>query len=182
MSDTIENKAVKLSDLTSVTQLIKDYTDEKDTNKVDKIEGKSLLDDTEIERLKGVNNYDDTEVKENIAEVKDSVANLSSQIDEIRSKIITNISAVEGNLQLTTDSYQVVSLSSDTTLVLPNVTKPLDIIIEIKPSADITLTYPSNVRWQGDKPSIISSNIYEIYLGFDGTDWIGGWIVYEPVS
>ena len=83
MSDTIENKAVKLSDLTSVTQLIKDYTDEKDTNKVDKIEGKSLLDDTEIERLKGVNNYDDTEVKTNIAEVKDSVANLSSQIDEI---------------------------------------------------------------------------------------------------
>lgn len=83
MSDTIENKAVKLSDLTSVTQLIKDYTDEKDTNKVDKIEGKSLLDDTEIERLKGVNNYDDTEVKENIAEVKTDVTKLSSQIDEI---------------------------------------------------------------------------------------------------
>ena len=82
MSDTIENKAVKLSDLTSVTQLIKDYTDEKDTNKVDKIEGKSLLDDTEIERLKSVNNYDDTEVKTNIAEVKTEVTKLSSQIDE----------------------------------------------------------------------------------------------------
>lgn len=86
MSDTIENKAVKLSDLTSVTQLIKDYTDEKDTNKVDKIEGKSLLDDTEIERLKGVNNYDDTEVKENIAEVKTDVTKLSSQIDEKANK------------------------------------------------------------------------------------------------
>lgn len=108
--------------------------------------------------------------------------NLNATIDYSRSKIVTNISAVEGNLQLTTDSYQVASLSSNTTLVLPNATKPLDIIIEIKPSADITLTYPDGVKWQGDEPSIISTNIYEIYLGFDGADWIGGWIVYEPVS
>ena len=101
MSDTIENKAVKLSDLTSVTQLIKDYTDEKDTNKVDKIEGKSLLDDTEIERLKGVNNYDDTEVKENIAEVKTDVTKLSSQIDEnvnlINARMDTFTTLAEGS-------------------------------------------------------------------------------------
>ena len=108
--------------------------------------------------------------------------NLNATIDYSRSKIVTNISAVEGNLQLTTDSYQVATLSSNTTLVLPNVTKPIDIIVEIKPSTDITLTYPSNVKWQGDEPSILSTNIYEIYLGFDGTDWIGGWIVYEPIS
>ena len=81
-------------------------------------------------------------------------------------------------MQLTTDSYQVFSLRSDTTLVLPNVTKPLDIIIEIKQSADITLTYPDGVKWQGDEPSIISTNIYEIYLGFD---WSGGWFTYEPM-
>ncbi len=108
--------------------------------------------------------------------------NLNGAIDYSRSKIVTNISPVEGNLQLTTDSYQVATLSSNTTLVLPNATKHIDIIVEIKPSTDITLAYPSNVRWQGDEPSIISSNIYEIYLGFDGTDWIGGWIVYEPIS
>lgn len=111
-----------------------------------------------------------------------NAANLNGAIDYSRSKIVTNISAVEGNLQLTTDSYQVANLSSNTTLVLPNATKPLDIIIEIKPSADITLTYPDGVKWQGDEPSIISGNIYEIYLGFDGTDWIGGWITYEPIS
>ena len=108
--------------------------------------------------------------------------NLNGAIDYSRSKIVTNISPVEGNLQLTTDSYQVATLSSNTTLVLPNATKPIDIIVEIKPNTDITLAYPSNVRWQGDEPSIISSNIYEIYLGFDGTDWIGGWVVYEPIS
>lgn len=126
--------------------------------------------------------YDDTEVRNQISSLQSSIEQVSLQINEIRSKIVTNISAVEGNLQLTTDSYQVVSLSSDTTLVLPNVTKPLDIIIEIKPSADITLTYPDGVKWQGDEPSIISTNIYEIYLGFDGTDWIGGWVTYEPIS
>ena len=108
--------------------------------------------------------------------------NLNGAIDYSRSKIVTNISAVEGNLQLTTDSYQIAKLSSNTTLVLPNVTKPLDIIIEIKPNANIALTYPSNVKWQGDEPTIISGNIYEIYLGFDGADWIGGWIVYEHIS
>lgn len=108
--------------------------------------------------------------------------NLNGAIDYSRSKIVTNISPVEGNLQLTTGSYQVATLSSNTTLVLPNATKPIDIIVEIKPSTDIILTYPSNVKWQGDEPSIISSNIYEIYLGFDGADWIGGWVVYEPIS
>ena len=107
---------------------------------------------------------------------------MNGAIDYSRSKIVTNISVVEEKLQLTTDSYQVAKLSSNTTLVLPNATKPLDIIIEIKPNANITLTYPSNVKWQGDEPSILSTNIYEIYLGFDGTDWIGGWIVYEPIS
>lgn len=105
--------------------------------------------------------------------------NLNGAIDYSRSKIVTNISVVEGKLQLTTDSYQVATLNSNTTLALPNVTKPLDIVVEIKPSANITLTYPSGVKWQGDEPTIISGNIYEIYFGFDGTDWIGGWITYE---
>ena len=119
-------------------------------------------------------------VKDKTDAIEKDILQVSSQIDEIRSKIVTNISAVEGSLQLTTDSYQVATLSSNTTLVLPNVRKPIDIVVEIKPSANITLTYPNNVKWQGDEPSIISSNIYEIYLGFDGADWIGGWITYEP--
>lgn len=144
--------------------------------------GKVTYDDTEVRnQISSLQSGMENTGKE-IAQIKAGIEQVSLQINEIRSKIITNISAVEGNLQLTTDSYQVVSLSSDTTLVLPNVTKPLDIIIEIKPSADITLTYPDGVKWQGDEPSIISTNIYEIYLGFDGIDWIGGWVTYEPIS
>ena len=36
------------------------------SNKVDKVDGKSLVSDTEIERLKNVDNYDDTAIKESI--------------------------------------------------------------------------------------------------------------------
>jgi lysophospholipase L1-like esterase len=40
-------------------------------NKVDKVKGKSLIDDTEIERLKTVSNYDDTEIKNTLKEKAD---------------------------------------------------------------------------------------------------------------
>lgn len=42
--------------------------------KVDKVEGKSLVDDAEIARLSGVTNYDDTEVKAAIALKQDKLA------------------------------------------------------------------------------------------------------------
>lgn len=42
-------------------------------NKVDKIEGKSLIDDTEIERLAKVINYDDTEIKSQIDSKADKI-------------------------------------------------------------------------------------------------------------
>ena len=43
--------------------------------KVDKVEGKSLISDTEIDRLKNVTNYDDTNVKKDIADIKTSLGN-----------------------------------------------------------------------------------------------------------
>lgn len=44
------------------------------TGKVDKVEGKSLVDDTEIARLASVSNYDDAEVKADIASIKSDYA------------------------------------------------------------------------------------------------------------
>ena len=44
------------------------------TAKVDKVEGKSLVDDTEIARLASVSNYDDAEVKADIASIKSDYA------------------------------------------------------------------------------------------------------------
>ena len=43
--------------------------------KVDKVDGKSLISDTEIDRLKNVINYDDTDVKKDIADIKTSLNN-----------------------------------------------------------------------------------------------------------
>ena len=44
------------------------------TGKVDKVAGKSLVDDTEIARLASVSNYDDAEVKADIASIKSDYA------------------------------------------------------------------------------------------------------------
>lgn len=44
--------------------------------KVDKVEGKSLVDDTEIARLKTVTNYDDTEVKADIEAIETAIAGI----------------------------------------------------------------------------------------------------------
>lgn len=54
--------------------------------KVDKVEGYSLVADTEIERLAGVHNYDDTKVKEDISKKADSVTmvtELGKKVDKV---------------------------------------------------------------------------------------------------
>ena len=53
--------------------------------KVDKVNGKSLIDDTEIERLKNVDNYDDTEILNSLSSITDGINDLekieSSEIE-----------------------------------------------------------------------------------------------------
>ena len=46
------------------------------SDKVDKVEGKSLVDDTEITRLKNVKNYDDTAVKKDITTIQGKIETL----------------------------------------------------------------------------------------------------------
>ena len=52
----------------------KEYADAELAKKVDAVEGKSLIDDSEIARLKEVDNYDDTQVKADIAKKADTEA------------------------------------------------------------------------------------------------------------
>ena len=64
----------------------KTYTDEELAKKVDKVEGKSLIADSEIARLANVTNYDDTKVKEDIAKKADSVTmttELGKKVDKV---------------------------------------------------------------------------------------------------
>ena len=71
--------------------------------KVDKIAGKSLVDDTEIERLKNVKNYDDTEIKQDLDEInqeldnkaeKNDIPDISGKQDKLVSG--TNIKTING--------------------------------------------------------------------------------------
>ena len=61
------------------------------TNKVDKVAGKSLVDDKEIERLKNVTNYDDTEIKQDLTEI-------NQELDNKQDTLVsgTNIKTING--------------------------------------------------------------------------------------
>ena len=80
-------------------------------NKVDKVEGKSLIDDSEIARLATVTNYDDTAINEQIEELNSSKLDVETynsdktnfatieQLNEKQNVLIsgTNIKTINGN-------------------------------------------------------------------------------------
>lgn len=62
-------------------------------NKVDKVAGKSLIDDTEITRLASVENYDDTVIKADIAKKADATAMtaaLEGKVDKVEGKVLSS--------------------------------------------------------------------------------------------
>lgn len=62
-------------------------------NKVDKVAGKSLIDDTEITRLASVENYDDTAIKADIAKKADATAMstaLEGKVDKVEGKVLSS--------------------------------------------------------------------------------------------
>lgn len=64
----------------------KEYTDAELAKKVDKVEGKSLIADSEIARLANVTNYDDTQVKADIAKKADTATmttELGKKVDKV---------------------------------------------------------------------------------------------------
>lgn len=61
--------------------------------KVDKVPGKSLIDDTEITRLASVKNYDDTAIKADIAKKADATAMstaLEGKVDKVAGKVLSS--------------------------------------------------------------------------------------------
>lgn len=70
----------------------KDLTTELN-KKVDKVPGKSLIDDTEITRLASVENYDDTVIKADIAKKADATAMstaLEGKVDKVEGKVLSS--------------------------------------------------------------------------------------------
>lgn len=91
-----------------------------DTNKVDKVTGKSLISDAEIKRLANVDNYDDTALKADIATNETNISNANTQIADIYNrcgggknlfKTPTNVSSVYRNLTFSWDSDGVLTVT-----------------------------------------------------------------------
>ncbi len=83
---TSNNAALAGVKATAEAAATKVYTDEELAKKVDKVEGKSLISDSEIARLAGVTNYDDTTVKADIAKKADAVTmttELGKKVDKV---------------------------------------------------------------------------------------------------
>lgn len=105
-------------------------------NKVDKVVGKSLVDDTEIERLASVENYDDTMVFDEIELVQADITTLNEAVFEEESTITDNSCIIEvtdasatvtatfdngsstSSVSLTEDGKGIIDLGSHTTLDL----------------------------------------------------------------
>lgn len=68
--------------------------------KVDKVTGKSLIDDTEIERLKNVTNYDDTGIKQDLTEINQELDGKAE-----KSEIPTNLSDLTNDSGFATETY-----------------------------------------------------------------------------
>lgn len=104
---------------------------------------------------------------------------LNDKIEKINGKKVVENNPIENIVTLTEDNYQLTTLSADTTIKLPSEPSgPLDLVLEIKATSDVAITAPS-IKYQNDTPSVVAGNIYELHLGYDGTDWIGGWIEYS---
>lgn len=82
--------------------------------KVDKVEGKSLIADSEIQRLAGVSNYDDTELKADIAELSAAMDNKAEK-SEIPT-IPQNVSAFNNDAGYLTEHQDISHLATKTEL------------------------------------------------------------------
>ena len=107
--DLVGNKTLADLGITNYddTQVKTDITDLQN-NKVDKVIGKSLVDDTEITRLASINNYDDTQITKDIADLKaDKQDKTDNTLETTDKTVVGAINEINGN------SLDTVGFSSD---------------------------------------------------------------------
>lgn len=75
--------------------------------KVDRVEGKSLLLDTEITRLAGLKNYDDTALKKSVSDLSTTVTSLDGKITDVEAEV-TDLSG-----RVTANEADITTLQSD---------------------------------------------------------------------
>lgn len=84
-------------------------------------------------------------------------------------------SIVNGELHLTTNRYQVVTMEDNTTIVLPTVESFTEIHLFFDTTSALTLIFPE-IKWQ-NQPSIEANCSYEFIFTYVNNAWLGGYIV-----
>ena len=139
-------------DLKSVLNLKADKS-ELDT-KVDKVEGKSLISDTEIDRLKNIINYDDTDVKKDIADIKTSLDSKleSTDLNNINAHVsntsihITAEEKVKWDAKVDDSDLVEYEKTSDVNAKLENKANTTDLNIHTG-NTDIHVTSDEKAKW-----------------------------------
>ena len=122
--------------------------------KVDKVEGKSLISDTEIDRLKNVINYDDTDVKADITDIKTSLDNKleSTDLDDINAHVsnttihITTEERAKWNAKIDDSDLVEYEKTSDVNTKLNNKANTTDLNAHTG-NANIHVTSDEKTKW-----------------------------------
>lgn len=129
------------------------------SGKVDKVQGKSLIADTEIERLKSVNNYDDTDIKTDLAKKANST------------DIPTKVSGLQNdsNYQTDTDVTTTLTPYATKTYVGEQISNADHLKREIVTEIPKPETADKNTIYMLKIESVTGNDKYREYLLIDGT-------------
>ena len=109
MSDWISSHENSAAEMNSAIQTNTNDISTLNTNKVDKVEGKSLISDSEITRLASVDNYDDTTIKQRVTTNETNISTLVQGLDT-KADALT-VSALSETVATKADSSTVSAIS-----------------------------------------------------------------------
>lgn len=91
---------------------------------------------------------------------------------------LTTKSINDNTLNLGVEEKQYIDMLTNTTIILPIVTKYTEINLLFKCDSDLTITFP-NIKWQ-IPPETKANKIYEYYFTWvnNAIGWLGGWVSY----
>ena len=129
------------------------------SGKVDKVEGKSLISDTEIARLASVDNYDDTDIKAEIAKKADTTA-IPSKVSEL-----TNDSKyqTESDVTTTLSDYATKTYVGEQIANSEHLKREIITVLPSDEEASDNIIYMLKVE------SATGNDKYQKYMKIDGT-------------
>lgn len=112
------------------------------------------------------------------ADIEDNATDIGIIFKKFDKKYET-ITVSNGQLQILGDAiYQKASITNNTTIILPSVTKPVDICLQFELAGNYTVTLPSNAKYSTKPDGFVTGNVYELMLSYDGSKWLAGCVEY----